>query len=108
MSIERTPELVGLHERVLRACEPFEVTPGDATAFFGGDARDRDVRWVAGFRRESSFERFTPHITLGHASEPPAVEPVDFVASRVAVCQLGRFCTCRRVIRAWGVEADVE
>ena len=108
MSIERTPELVGLHEQLLRASEPFEVTGGDASAFFGGDARDRDVRWVTGFRRESSFDRFTPHITLGHASEPPAVQPVDFVATTVAVCHLGRFCTCRRVIRAWGVGADVE
>ena len=74
MSIERTPELISLHQELLRASEPFEVTEGDASAFFGGDARDRDVRWVAGFRRDSSFDRFTPHITLGHASEPPAVD----------------------------------
>jgi 2'-5' RNA ligase len=101
MSITRTPELVGLHEQLLRASEPFEITGGDAAAFFGGDARDRDVRWVAGFRRESSVDRFTPHITLGHACEPPDVEPVEFVATTLAVCHLGRFCTCRRVIRAW-------
>ena len=101
MSIERTPELVGLHEQLLRASEPFEVTEGDASAFFGGDARDRDVRWVAGFRRESSFDRFTPHITLGHASEPPFLETFDFVATRIALCHLGRFCTCRRILREW-------
>jgi hypothetical protein len=77
------------------------VTTGDAAAFFGGDARDRDVRWVREFRRESSFDRFTPHITLGHASEPPTVEPMEFVATTIAVCHLGRFCTCQRIIRAW-------
>jgi 2'-5' RNA ligase len=101
MSIERSTELVSLHEQLLQVAEPFEVTTGDASAFFGDDARDRDVRWVREFRRQSSFDRFTPHITLGHASEPPVIEPMAFVATTVAVCHLGRFCTCRRIVRAW-------
>ena len=101
MAIERTPELVNLHEQLLQAAEPFEVTAGDASAFFGGDARDRDVRWVREFRRESSVERFAPHITLGHASDAPTVEPMAFVATTIAVCHLGRFCTCRHIFRAW-------
>jgi 2'-5' RNA ligase len=103
MTIERTPVLADLHAQLLQAVEPFEVTTGDASAFFGEDARDRDVRWVREFRRESSFDRFTPHITLGHASEPPMVEPMEFVATAIAVCHLGRFCTCRHIFRAWDV-----
>lgn len=101
MAVERTPTLVGLHERLLHATGAFDAHDGDASAFLDGDARERDVRWVREFRRESSVDRFTPHITLGHASEPPVVEPMDFVATTVAVCNLGRFCTCRRIIRAW-------
>ena len=108
MSIEPSPELVTLHEQLLQAAEPFEVATGDASAFYGDDARDRDVRWVREFRHQSSFDRFTPHITLGHASNPPVIEPMSFVATTVAVCHLGRFCTCRRVIRAWDLDADVE
>ena len=101
MSIERSPEVVNLHEQMLRVAEPFEVTTGDASAFFGHDAREPDVRWVREFRRESSFGRFTPHITLGHASQPPTVDPMDFIATTIAVCHLGRFCTCRRILREW-------
>jgi len=101
MTIERTPALANLHAQLLQAAEPFEVATGDASAFFGGDARARDVRWVSEFRRESSFDRFTPHITLGHAPEPPSVEPMEFVATTIAVCHLGRFCTCRQIFRAW-------
>ena len=101
MSIERSPELVSVHEQLLQVAEPFEVTTGDSSSFFGNDARDRDVRWVREFRHQSSFDRFTPHITLGHASEPPVIEPMAFVATMVAVCHLGRFCTCRRIVRAW-------
>ena len=101
MTIERTPALANLHAQLLEAVGPFEVTTGDASAFFGEDARDRDVRWVRAFRRESSVDRFTPHITLGHASEPPTVEPMEFVATTIAVCHLGRFCTCCQTFRAW-------
>ena len=113
MSIERTTALTGLHERLMQAIEPFEVqdrdlprrsdgvAKADASAFLGEEARDRDIRWVREFRKASSFARFTPHITLGHASRPPHVEPIDFVAARIALCHLGRFCTCRRIIRAW-------
>lgn len=101
MAIERTPALVRLHERLLDATAAFEAAGGDASAFFDADARDRDGRWVGEFRRESSLARFTPHITLGHASAPPLVEQIAFVATTIAVCHLGRFCTCRRIIREW-------
>jgi hypothetical protein len=101
MMVERTPALVRLHEGLLRATQSFERGGGTGSAFFAGEARERDVQWVREFRRESSFERFTPHITLGHAASPPHVEPTDAVAVRVAVCHLGRFCTCRRIIREW-------
>jgi 2'-5' RNA ligase len=101
LRIEPSALLLRLHEQLMRATEALEVPDGDASAFLGRDARDGDVRWVREFRRESSFDRFTPHITLGHAAEPPHVEAMDFLATTVAVCHLGRFCTCRRVIRAW-------
>lgn len=101
MAVERTAALVGLHERLLQATESFEMPDGDASAFANGEAREPDIRWVRNFRRESSFARFTPHITLGHATEPPPVEPMDFVATTIAVCTLGRFCTCRHIIGRW-------
>jgi 2'-5' RNA ligase len=101
MSIDRSPALVDLHQHVLDAALPFDRERGDATAFVGGDARDRDVQWVTGYRTSSSGPSFQPHITLGHAARPPAIEPFDFEATTVAACHLGRFCSCRRVLRAW-------
>jgi 2'-5' RNA ligase len=101
MAVERTASLVDLHERLLHATASFELPNGDASAFADGDARERDIRWVQTFRRESSFARYTPHITLGHAAQPPFVEPMDFLATTIAVCALGRFCTCGHIIGRW-------
>jgi hypothetical protein len=60
-----------------------------------------DVIWVSGFRLKAAFGEFTPHVTLGHGKEPPAIEPFAFDATTVAACHLGRFCTCRRVLANW-------
>lgn len=100
LAIERSERLVGLHERLMDALRGVERPGGTAAAFFGRDARVADVLWVAGYRLASSFGAFTPHITLGHG-DPPRVEPVDFEATTVAACHLGRFCTCRRALRVW-------
>lgn len=101
MTVTRTPELLDLHERLMAAMRGFEHPGGGRDAFFDDDARVRDVLWVAGFRLQASGSAFTPHITLGHGDEAPAFEPMACTATTVAACHLGRFCTCRRVLRSW-------
>lgn len=101
MAIARTDALASLHERLMEALREFEEAGGGPAAFVDDDARLADVAWVAGYRVKSSFLSYAPHITLGHAGEPPRIEPFTFDAATVAACHLGRFCTCRRVLRQW-------
>jgi 2'-5' RNA ligase len=101
IAVERSAALADLHERLMEALRGFERPAGTPAAFFDEGARVADVLWVAGYRLKSSFGAFTPHITLGHASEPPAIEPFSFEASTVAACHLGRFCSCRLALRTW-------
>jgi 2'-5' RNA ligase len=101
MAIERSPAIVTLHERLMEALRGFERPAGGPGAFFEEDARVGDVLWVAGYHLKSSFGAFTPHVTLGYASEPPRIAPFTFEASLVAACHLGRHCSCRRVLRSW-------
>ena len=101
MAIERTDALVSLHERLMEVLKECEHAGGGPAAFVDHDAREADVAWVTGYRLHSSFLSYTPHITLGHASRPPRIEPFTLQAATVAACHLGRFCTCRRVLRQW-------
>jgi 2'-5' RNA ligase len=105
MQVTRTVELHDLHRALMHALLPFERRGGTPAAFFGGDARQKDVAWVSGFRGGSSDARFTPHITLGHASRLPEVAPIAFHADTIALCHLGRFCTCRHVLQSWSLRA---
>jgi 2'-5' RNA ligase len=101
MAVERTPGLVALHEHLMNTLEPFERAGGGADAFAGGNARPRDIAWVAGYRTESSFSAYRPHITIGHTERPPQIDPREFTATTIAACHLGRFCTCMRVLEKW-------
>jgi 2'-5' RNA ligase len=104
MQITLTPDLLDLHRALMNALQPFERRGGGPHAFVDGNARTGDVAWVAGFRRGASFGRFNPHITLGHAATLPNVAPMTFEATTVAICHLGRFCTCRHALRTWTLQ----
>lgn len=101
LAIERAAPLLDLHERLMDVLHAFEQQMGSRAAFYEQDARPRDLLWVSTYRAKASFLGFTPHITLGHASRLPAVNAFSFTATTVAACHLGRFCTCRRVLRRW-------
>jgi 2'-5' RNA ligase len=104
MAIGRSAAILELHRQLMDALRPFEQANGTAEAFVEGDARPGDVQWVNGFRRSSSYALFSPHITLGHAKQLPFIQPMSFTASTIAACHLGRFCSCRRVLRSWPLQ----
>ncbi len=59
---------------------------------------EQDRKWVREFAEASSFGHYYPHITLGQAK--PQQQPYEqaFTASRLALCHLGRTCTCRKIL----------
>jgi 2'-5' RNA ligase len=103
LTVERTPELLNLHQQLMDTLRGLERPHGGKEAFFD-EGRVGDVLWVSSFRLESSFGAFLPHITLGHGSRVPEIEPFAFDGTTVAACHLGRFCTCRKVLRSWELE----
>ncbi len=101
MAVEQNQALAQLHEGVMDVMRGFERPGGGPAAFFNEEARVGDIVWVTGYRLKSSLASYRPHITLGHSDEPPSIDPLEFTADTVAACHLGRFCSCRRVLRSW-------
>ena len=81
----------------------WEEFGGNGEAFYsdGEPAREQDVEWVANFRSEALYRKCIPHITLGFGDAPAPEAAFDFIASRVGLFHLGRYCTCRKLIRDW-------
>jgi 2'-5' RNA ligase len=101
--VERTPELVRLHNKITNAVAPFSVSGGTPPAFVGADAVAGTVDWVETFVPKASGENFQPHVTAGIATEAflkqlkaAPFEPFAFWPDALAVFQIGNFGTAAK------------
>ena len=102
LTVEASPPLRELHERLMDALPDHEVAGGpEAFQAPGAPARPADVAWVAGFRARSSYTRYDPHVTIGIGPGPISTAPFRFSVEEIALCRLGRFCTCRDGLAGW-------
>ena len=101
--LARTRPLTALHTRLMDRLAAFDMTAGGADAFLAnGEApRARDVEWVTRFRTAAAYGSFEPHVTLGVGTLDSPAPAFEFEADEVALCRLGRFCTCRQTITSW-------
>ena len=104
LTVEASAPIRRLHEALMDALRDEEVT-GGAAAFQaeGAPARPADVAWVAGFRERSSYASYDPHVTVGIGPRPISTAPFDFPVKEIALCRLGRFCTCRDRLASWAL-----
>jgi 2'-5' RNA ligase superfamily len=111
--VERTPQLMQLHEKIIAAVEPFSVSGGTAAAFVGDDANSDTIGWVEHFIPDSSGPKYIPHVTLGVAHEDfvkgMKAEPFDaftFKVAGAAVYHLGNFGTAAK--KLWQYQPAVK
>ncbi|HTE34585.1 MAG TPA: 2'-5' RNA ligase family protein [Chryseolinea sp.] len=99
LDIENNVGLTELHESIVKAFQT--LLSQDATA---GDMYDpppietSSIEWINRFIPHYCFEHFWPHITLGFGAPPSNFQPLSFQASRLAICHLGNYCTCRSIL----------
>lgn len=100
LTVEKSPELFSLHEAVMDKLVPM-FTYDDVTTdmfFSPPPVVTLPLWWVKDFVRTSVRENYNPHITLGMGMPENLKLPISFTASRFAVCQLGNYCTCRKIL----------
>ena len=101
--VERTPELMRLHQKVIDALAPFSVSGGTGEAFVGTGINAETIGWVETFVPKSSGQNYLPHVTLGVAKEDFAkqlkaetFESFSFKPNSMAIYQLGNFGTAAK------------
>jgi hypothetical protein len=55
---------------------------------------EKTLYWI---NKRSSFNDYSPHITLGISKLKGKAVDINFTASKIAICHLGNYCTCRRM-----------
>ncbi len=97
--IEKTKELQLLHEEVMQRLTPYFTYDVTTDMLFSPpEVEEATLFWIKNYPEKSSFENFSPHITIGFGETDKVEVPIKFAASKLALCHLGNYCTCRKVL----------
>jgi len=97
--IEKTRELQLLHEEVMERLAPYFTYDVTASMLFSPpQVEEATIFWIKNYPEKSSFENFSPHITIGFGETNKVEVPIQFAALKLALCHLGNYCTCRKVL----------
>jgi hypothetical protein len=98
INVVKTSELIGLQEIILERISPL-LTYNPTTEMFFDEPEPLAIKWVAEFLTNSTGEAFDPHFTVGPPGQGETyMGTSSCTASTLAVCQLGNYCTCKKVL----------
>ena len=96
--VERTEQLQRLHNEVMEKLSPYFSYDVSIEMIYGEEeVAETTLQWIKNYPEKSSFGNFSPHITIGYGESGGMAFPIEFAASRLALCHLGNHCTCREV-----------
>jgi hypothetical protein len=100
--VDRTQELVKLHQVIMdEFLDYLSKEKSNQEMFYikdGEEFSNISMRWVDTLYRDKKPDDYFPHISLKCQSPMYNNLPVNFIADRIAVCQLGDHCTCRKIL----------
>jgi hypothetical protein len=103
--IEKTRELQSLHEKVMEKVTPYFSYDVTSDMIYGDEeVAQTSLLWIKNYPEKASFANFLPHITIGYGRIAGQSFPIEFVASKLALCHLGNHCTCRKVLTSIDLE----
>lgn len=96
-NVLRNAQIDALHREVMDRVSPFLSHDDLSTKMvFAPPAVDEiTLFWIKNYPKNSSYDRFRPHITTGFGMVDQIKTPIHFTASTLALCHLGNYCTCR-------------
>jgi len=97
--ISPSKALTVLHESSVATFKPFLTQDASESDLYDPPPIDSaSIDWINHYVPHHCFQHFWPHITVGYGETQDHFDPVTFRASRLAICQLGNYCTCRRIL----------
>ena len=98
-SIKRNKDLQKLHELIMGKLDGYLTYQTTPEMFISPPAIDeQSLLRTNNFREHSGFENFRPHITLVRSKLEDKELSINFTTSQIAICHLGNYCTCRKIL----------
>lgn len=105
IEVEKSKELLSLHKKIMEGLGPYLAYDVNEDMIYGQEqVAETTLLWIRDYPKKASFENFFPHITVGYGEISGAGLPMEFAASKLALCHLGNHCTCREIL----VSVDIQ
>jgi len=100
MSIIKTDMIQSLHEDIMKKLWKFlSYEPEISMLFNPPEVEEVTLYWIKNYKdKYNNSSLVSPHITVGFGETDKFQFPISFTASKLAMCQLGNYCTCRKVL----------
>ncbi|NQU98601.1 hypothetical protein HQ533_03970 [Candidatus Woesearchaeota archaeon] len=100
--IKPNAELKELHEKIMNELLPiFTYNVSKEMFFIDSDEDYKEVSeyWVENYGTNHKYpEKYRPHISLKCRHGKYNSFPVKFFTNKLVMCQLGNYCTCRKIL----------
>ncbi len=98
--IKNISKLKELHKEIMSKLKNYLSYDVEKYMFYDKAHIDEGtIKWVKKYStKHDDSNSFNPHITLGIGKLEGLKSPIKFKASKLALCQLGIYCTCRKVL----------
>ena len=101
--VKPTGEVVKLHSEIMKKISPYFSYKSSLSMFYrDSDEVLKEVSryWVDNYaRNHKNPSDYHPHISLKAVkADYDEKFPIRFTASKIALCQLGNYCTCRTIL----------
>lgn len=101
ITIAKTQALLRLHDKIMTSLKHLLTYDATTDMLYSPPEPDEGtLQWIRKYKeRHGQPEIFNPHITLGIGKGEDLEKPLNFTATRIALCQLGNYCTCKKVFK---------
>jgi len=90
--------IIDLHEACLATTEGIELQELSLNAYVQShDLNAEQVQWTTSFRHSVRENGYHPHLTMNIGNLERTFDMM-IVCDRIALCQLGNYCTCRKLL----------
>jgi len=99
--VGQNPKLTTLHLEIMNAFEPMLTFDDVGSDNFISPPliAEQSIYWVENYLdHHKAASNFRPHITLGEGVIQKHARPIYYSGSRLALCHLGTYCTCRKIL----------
>ncbi len=99
LNVEKDARLQNLHLEIAGKLSPLLTYDAVAEMLYNpAEVGANALKYINNFLQNASYEKYSPHITVGNGVYTQGNFPMSFTAPTLAICHLGSYCTCRKIL----------